>query len=831
MAHRLVGFLAAFCLLGTSAARPAGSSALPQAGASQAPATPPRPAYTVDVRLVEVDASVTDAAGIPVRDLKKEDFQVLEDGRPQRIDSFTLVDLPAERAEPPTSSTAPVESDVSTNVQPSEGRLYVLLLDDLHTAAQRSAIVKAAARRFVEQNLGPSDLAAVMHLGMGAQAGQEFTADRRRLLASIDRFVGRKAGSETLDKTEDYNRQVLLTGRTPTRITDAEAPSRGDAARIVLDTIAEVSRALASASGRRKALLWFGEGINYDLLQGVGVPGRARMAFGEAARANLAIYGIDARGLRGLGDEFVQLSSSPADPTAGLGASGLPAELLREQENLRLVANATGGFAVVNAGDFEGAFERVVRDNSTYYVLGYYSTNERRDGTFRRIEVRVNRANVEVRARKGYVAPGGATRDGDAEESTAASPSTILRELLASPLPRRSLPMAAQAVPFRGSGTTGSILLTIQFGADGFRSVSPPSADDKLDVWVAAIDPAGKVQGGDQTSIGLQVRPETREAMATHGFRTLGRLDLPAGRYQLRIASLASGTGKVGSVSCDLEVPDFSASVLDMSGLLLTSAMSALTPTAGGQDERLRGRLPAPPTTVRAFRDGDAIAVLAEVYDRATSTPHRLDIVTTVRNDEGGLVFEDADQRMSDELERLGGAHTHTAEIPLASFRPGMYVVRVEARSSLPEATGPVAREVAFAVFASGATDAMSADAATPSLVTVVGGAVSGERQPRQVVARSEAEWQALWSALPVRRVAPRVTFDDTMIVALFLGARPTAGYAVDIAGARTEGDTLVIEYVERAPSEEGNPPAETTPYVVVGVPRHDGPVRFERIQ
>jgi hypothetical protein len=141
-----------------------------------------------------------------------------------------------------------------------------------------------------------------------------------------------------------------------------------------------------------------------------------------------------------------------------------------------------------------------------------------------------------------------------------------------------------------------------------------------------------------------------------------------------------------------------------------------------------------------------------------------------------------------------------------------------------------VARQVTFGVFPPEPPSTAAADT-TASVVAVLGGAMSGVRAPREVVVRSEVEWQQLWSALPIKRAAPRVTFDDTMIVAVFLGVRPTAGYSVAIEGARREGDTLVIEYLERAPPDAGNPPTETTPFVIAGVPRHDGPVRFEPIE
>jgi hypothetical protein len=116
--------------------------------------------------------------------------------------------------------------------------------------------------------------------------------------------------------------------------------------------------------------------------------------------------------------------------------------------------------------------------------------------------------------------------------------------------------------------------------------------------------------------------------------------------------------------------------------------------------------------------------------------------------------------------------------------------------------------------------------------VPVAKGAISGVAELRQVVARNSAEWQALWGTGSVShgRPAPSVTFDTTMIVAVFLGPRPTAGYEPEIVRVVREADALVVEWRERVPPDAGNPPNETTPFVVAGVPQHSGEVRFRKV-
>src|SRR5580704_14255073 len=136
----------------------------PQGPTPSAPQGPEVPNFKLQVDYVEVDAFVTDSQGRFVRDLKKEDFQVLEDRQPQTISAFTLVDIPIERAVRPLFADQPIDPDVKTNAQACDGRVYILVLADAHVQFQHTPSVKAAARRFIEQNLGANDLMAVVHV-------------------------------------------------------------------------------------------------------------------------------------------------------------------------------------------------------------------------------------------------------------------------------------------------------------------------------------------------------------------------------------------------------------------------------------------------------------------------------------------------------------------------------------------------------------------------------------------------------------------------------------------------------------------------------------------
>ena len=194
---------------------------------------------------------------------------------------------------------------------------------------------------------------------------------------------------------------------------DIDDKERGYHARNALDSIRNVANYLGSIRGRRKAIVYFSEGIDYDInnmfsdqiTEAQSVMDATREMIAAATRANVVVYAVDPRGLGAEFQDMASIQSFPDDTSLGLGMSSIFNEVRLSQDSLRVMGEETGGFAVVNQNSFRDAFQRIVDDNSSYYVMGYYSSNDRRDGRFRKIEVKLpNRPGLTVRARKGYVA-------------------------------------------------------------------------------------------------------------------------------------------------------------------------------------------------------------------------------------------------------------------------------------------------------------------------------------------------------------------------------------------------------------------------------------------
>jgi VWFA-related protein len=662
---------------------------------------PPPVTFRVEVNYVEVDAVVTDAQGRIVTDLTQADFEVLEDGRPQKVAAFSLVNLPIERAVRPLFLGAPIEADVQANTV-VEGRIYIIVLDDLHTSFTNTARVRRFLRDFIEQNFGTNDLAAVVYTSGRGIAGQEFTNNRRLLLEAVDRFAGRRLRSEALELNDSLNSAT----RDPSderslKLLDPLEMERAYNARSTLTSIRDLAAFLEPVRGRRKSMLLISEGISYNIYDPFNntsaglILEQAGDAVAAATRANVAIYAVDPRGLSAF-EESIEVSGTPSDVTPSqFSVTGSLLDSLRlSQQSLQVLGNETGGFAAINRNDFAGAFERVVRENSAYYMLGYYPTNDRRDGRFRRIEVRVKRPGLQVRSRRGYVAPRG--RAPNPRVAAAANPmDAAIGTAMNSPIPTTGIPLSVSAAAYKGAAPNASVALAIEMRADDFRFAEKNGMlTDRVQVAFSSVDAKGTIRPGPKHVLTMEMSAATAQAARERGFRVVSEASLPPGRYQLRIAAAEENANLSGSTFFDLDVPDFQRPGFSMSGVALTSAGASATPTVRAV-EVLKDVLPGPPVTVREFGRNDQIALFAEFYENAPNVPpHSVELQTTVRAEDGRTVFENREQRSSTDLQGKSGGYGYAVRFPLTEFAPGLYVIRVQGRTLAGGADAPVARDV-----------------------------------------------------------------------------------------------------------------------------------------
>jgi VWFA-related protein len=639
---------------------------------------PPPFRFGVRVEFVEVDAKVIDGDEKFVSDLQCDDFELFEDGHLQELSRCVLVDLTTVTP-PPQTAFPDVAPSVVSNQYESPGRIYILLLDDLHTAPQRSVAVRNSARRFIEENLAEGDVAAVVHTS--GRAAQELTANRGRLLEAVELFMGSKLRSATLEMVEKWRllnpgaraqeERLRAEGRTEgSRIQDPFEQERELRAQTVTEQLRKLAGALGELPGRRKSVLYFGEGFENDaedVLKGQASFLRVDdmiEAAREANRSNVSVYAVDPRGLSSVSASLIELPGVPMDFPNAMGVGSLQSVMQNEyrlsQDNLRGLSEETGGFAVLNSNDLASGLDRIVEDASRYYMLGYYPTETSKVG-YRRIEVRVKRPGLRVDARRGYI-----VRESDAEtvESAGASPDIV--RLASSPLAVSDISLRAAVSPLRSG-----VVLLIEASIDGFRfEERDAELHDSVELYAVALDEDGNPVREARRNFVLSLPLRTHTIMARSGLRMGMVLDLSPGTYQVRVAAIEKGGGRRGSLFHDLVVPEAQAPGLSLSPIVVTTDTESQIPVlAAEEDQRSVWALPS---TRSAFSRRDELWILSEIdWEDEVS---ELSLSTTLQSPDGTLVFESTPDDINGRRLRQ--------RIPLSGIPTGEYLLEVKAEAS-----------------------------------------------------------------------------------------------------------------------------------------------------
>jgi VWFA-related protein len=622
---------------------------------AQAPRT-----FRTGVEAVVLDVSVLDRDRQPVRGLTAADFTILEDGRPQAIQTFSAIDVPAAVVAETSRWMREVLPDVRTNEEFKDGRVVVLVLDDATPMPAPDILrAKALARRTLEA-LEPHDLAAVV-FALDRAAGQEFTHDRARLLASVEKFNG---GIDGMPGPDRRGRGAVIGG--------AFDQFNGSAATLyqaAIHNLTTVAESLAALPERRKALVYVSVGVPLEfdaaapltVTDGTGDTGsitrqlikELQEAFGAAQRANVAIYGLDPGGLRAPNEGGVR-SADEANPGR------------MNREFLETLALNTGGFVVANTNEPGAGISQMFRENGSYYLAGYVPANTRADGRFRRIEVRVNRPGVTVRARTGYFEPR-AARPGSAP---AAKPST-LAAALDGIVPSPGLALQMTAAPFaRADGRDADVAIVL--GVRQSSRAGTAAVADEIEVLARAYDMQATSRGADRIVFRLGLRPGGDDDEVR--YEVVSQLRLKPGRYQLRAAAHSSVLDASGSVFYDLDVPDVTGAGVFMSGVVLSVAPPPVSIPKG----RLAALLPITPTAERTFGPADQVTAFLRVYQGGRSPLVSVPVAVRIVDSRDAVVFETT-ERLGPDRFASGRTADYRLSVPVAGLTPGPHLLTLEA--------------------------------------------------------------------------------------------------------------------------------------------------------
>jgi VWFA-related protein len=614
------------------------------AGADQQNGQEP-PTFRSSVNAVQVSVIVTDASGKPVAGLTQDDFEIVENKQMVPISTFLPVDIPIEG-----ETAVRVERDVLGNDGPP-GRLYLIALDTM--SGEQALRTRQILRNFIEKHFGPNDTAAVVLTTGGLSgSGQEFTGNARLLLNAIDKF-------------------------------DGGIDAGGGREKNFLGDFRSLMEFMATLHGARKAVIFASTNIPADPYMIVDRPNKLGGIFSDvhpdfvdaisyATRNNIAIYPID-----------------PTQLTTDLSAAGSnDTSELDRRTNLRGLAAITGGFALTGSNNYEAAFERLVEENSTYYVLGFNSSEERR-GNYSRVDVHVKRPGLTVHSVEGYVTP----RKPVLPLRRANSVLAAAWDAVASATTTSGVPMRAYAASFKGMGKDATVAISLEIAANKLNLIDDNGIHrGDMDILFAVTDAKGKRRPIMRHRAKLALTQATFDRVSHSALRVISELRLPKGRYQIRAS--AGGAAIAGSVVYDLEIPDYDDD-FEISGLSLSSSVSGQTPTVSPYNH-LDVAFPGPPTTVREFVRDDRVTLYAEAYENRKK-PHTVTMTVELRDTAGRVVGTHSLDRETKDKPKEASRYTFAPTLSLEDVPAGEYVLHVDARSSLDK-NKPQVREIPIRV-------------------------------------------------------------------------------------------------------------------------------------
>jgi VWFA-related protein len=615
------------------------------------------PVFKTGVDYVSVDVVVTDGNDVPVPDLTKEDFEIVDRGRPQVVADFQYVSVPVESRTVDLKAPRPPEPDVATNLpSSSDSRLFVMVVDDLHILESEIVGLKKIMTDFIAA-LSPDDEVAVVFVGR-SDLSQNFTKDVGRLLEAVDN--ARAALGFGLDAL----------ARGPARDPDDAMALKTalNYARSSAQVLKNVATSLAGSGHSRRAIFFVSSGsvldprmkTNEDKLVAIELLHDDLQAAYDAARlGDVPIYTLDPRG-QVLADDAVRGGMSRVGSLDV--RSRIRENIKRQQDNLAEIAINTGGRALLNQSDLARAVREIVRENGSYYLLGFYPNPLDRDGRFHEIEVTVKRPGLRVRSRYGYVAPPAApasmdTRPAlDAAMSAGVNVSGLSLQAMVSPL----APAAA--------GMRSAVTIEVSYPVPaGSRRIS-----DDLRIRILALDSDGKVKASvEQNRAFTGMAPE---GQASVKFLIDDALDLPSQALILRIGVASRALGRTGTVQLPVEVPKAEGR-LAISGLALTSEDQP--PIGAMSKELIADLVPFQPVLTRSFAIADTIRVFGRLFWESR------DETATVT-----VTLAGARRELQAPPMTLTGAvasgNRRQAELDttlrLAELAPGDYVLRVSAK-------------------------------------------------------------------------------------------------------------------------------------------------------
>jgi VWFA-related protein len=684
----------------------------PSGAGAPGQAAPRGPTFRAGINFVRVDVIVTDKKGQPVLDLKPTDFTVTEDGKPQTVDSFKLINV-----DDVIETTPPREIrtsfDEESEAQREDVRLFAVFLDDYHVRRGSAMYARAPVANFIRTQLRPSDMVALMY-PLTPLGDVVMSRNHEAMARAVENFDGRKYDYVPRNQFEEQY------ARYPAEVVERIRNQ------VSLSALRSLVTHLGSLREGRKAVILVSEGYtNYlppqmrdpnasmpgygnPMHGAVGVEATGNMnedraqffsaaemvsdlreVYDTANKNNTAIYALDPRGL----------APFEHDIDEGVGLQTDKSMLQLTQNTIRTLADETDGRAIVNQNDLGKGLKQILRDTSVYYLLGYNSTQAPQDGKFHAIKVKVNRPGIEVRHRKGYWA------------LTAADTARILAPKKEPP---KEFDSALAAISTR-SRTQPDVIRTwvgTSRGENGKTKVTfvwepiPPAPGSRRDpparVSLMAVAPDGSplfrgkapdvaVGSAIQITDASPASASSSSSGATNGGSGPAEpgsasprgpsqivFEVPPGPMQLRYQVEDGHATVLDTNMHDYTVPDLTAPQVQLSTPEVLRARTVKEFRDLSADAR------AVPTAAREFRRTDRLIVRVDAYGPGGASP-----AVSAR------LLNRAGDPMNDlTVSTPAPGPTHQVDLPLAGIAAAEYIIEITAKGE----SGNAKQLVAFRV-------------------------------------------------------------------------------------------------------------------------------------
>jgi VWFA-related protein len=645
--------------------------------------------------LIEVRAVVTDRNDRVIDDLKAEDFELLENGRPQQINFFSLERIGNESsvvpvpARPEANPKSLPNNSVISLKPPS--RTIVLFVDTLHLSVTSFVTAREILKKFVNEQMTDEDLVALKTSTGQLGIFEQFTRDKQMLRFAIERL---KPWFQSLRTTllSAYIAAKALSGDSEAfslayAILQAEESLKIPASYVIaaakdtvnqsvtkrksaLATLDAVTKQLTELPGQRLLIL-LSDGFSLVDSGASFETNALDSTINSAVRSGVTVYSLVASGLQ---PEFFMGNASLGESVRSMAMfSTTVAQSRRDVVNtLRDIAEGTGGKVFANTNDLSGKLQKALNDNRVYYTLAFYPSNEKQDASFHRITVRV-KAHPEytVRAQKGYLPLQ------LAQGETTKTPQQKMVQALSAPLPLAQVEVAASASFLERKDDKAQVSLEVFIdGGSIDQNKANPAQSLALEMAGAVLDIKGDTVEKFGDRIEASLRPERVQQAKQNGYRYSRRIKLKPGIYQVRVGVRARDTEHIGTATAWVEVPDLSKGKLVMSNIILSEriAEDAKKVIQSKQSDVFH---PKVAQGIAEYKNGNLLVYYFALYNAAK--PSELSMQAEILQNEQSIYrgqWQPIASRIVEEDKNNPGL---SGQIPML-LKPGLYELRISVK-------------------------------------------------------------------------------------------------------------------------------------------------------